>query len=67
MFPLVSSSYVWLKPTVYATTIFISILDISRKMKGKMDRKDVAINYIEDRKRSVFFAIVSSVTVVMLL
>lgn len=37
----------------YATTIFISILDISRKMKRKTDRKDIAINYIENRKRSV--------------
>lgn len=50
----------------YATIIFISILDISRKMKRKMDRKDIAINYIENRKRSAFFAIVSSVTVVIL-
>lgn len=68
MFPLVSSSYVWLKPTVSTRRQFsFPFSIISRKMKGKMDRKDIAINYIEDRKRSAFFAIVSSVTVVILL
>lgn len=34
-------------------------------MKRKTDRKDMAINYIENRKRSAFFTIVSSVTEVI--